>query len=365
MADQKFNILFLTFQGGIAGSTMSITYLAKGLAEKGHGVFIGIRKEMPIWDLVEHPQVTRIPMRIKGKLDFENWREIRDTVRAHNIHIINSQSSYDRYTSLFANWFYKLNTKVIHTRRQMPLSMGGFFQNWLYNKKTAGVVAVSSPVKDALVKIGIKENHVKVIPNGTPSEKYENLDENLISRLYQKYDIREGEFVIGCISRPKEQEQILEALKLIDTPVKMIFAGISAEERYTRHLKDFKVEHKVFFEGRIPAEEALHHYKIFTINILASTMEGLSQSLLESMALGTPVIATAFAGNLDLVRHGENGLLFENGDVDQLADHIKTLLKDKTLRNQLIAGGKTTALETFNIKNTIKNYEDYFLSLLS
>jgi glycosyltransferase involved in cell wall biosynthesis len=365
MSNQKLNILFLTYQGGMAGSTFSISFLAKGLADNGHKVFIGIREEMPIWDLTDYPGIERVPMRIKGKFDFKNWREIKEVVLKNKIHIINAQSSHDRYTSIFSNLFFGLNTKVVHTRRQMPMSIGGALQNWLYNSKTAGIVAVSNPVKAALVKLGIRDTHIKVIANGTPKEKYDNIDLSIVANLKKKFKIEEGDFVIGCISRPKEQEQILEALKLIDQPVKLIFAGISNEERYTRHIKDFPAKHEVFFEGNIDPREVLNYYKLFTIDILASTMEGLSQSLLEAMALGTPVIGTAFAGNLDLIQDGVNGLLFENGNVKQLAEKIEALRDNPVLRDKLIQNGKHTALETFSIEKTISNYEAYFLSLLS
>ncbi len=364
MSDQKLNILFLTYQGGMAGSTQSIVYLAKGLADRGHKIYAGLREEMPIWDMIDHPGIVRIPMRINGKFDFKNWKEIRDTARKYNIHIINAQSSHDRYTSIFANWRYRLNTKVVHTRRQMPLSMGGVLQRWLYNKKTAGIIAVSHPVKEALVKTGFDKDHIHVIPNGTPREKYERIDNARVDQLKEKYSISPNDFVLGCVSRPKEQEQILEALKLIDEPVKMIFAGIEAEERFTRHLAEFKADHKVYFEGKVSSEWILEYYKIFDATVLASTMEGLSQSLLESMALSTPVIATAFAGNLDLIEDGMNGLLFENRDPQQLADQIQKIRNNQSLRAALIEGGKTTALETFNIDNTILKYEEYFSSLI-
>ena len=364
MSNQKLNILFLTYQGGLAGSTFSISFLAKGLADKGHKVFIGIREEMPIWDLADYPGIERIPMRIKGKFDFKNWCEIKEVVLEHKIQIINPQSSHDRYTSIFANLFFGLNTKIVHTRRQMPLSMGGVLQNWLYNNKTAGIVAVSNPVKAALVKLGIRSSHVKVIANGTPKEKYDHIDQAFVEQLEKKYNIKKGDFVIGCVSRLKEQEQILKALKLIDQPVKMIFAGISSEERFERVIKDISVKHEVFFEGDIDPKQVLNYYKLFNVHILASTMEGLSQSLLEAMAMGTPVIATAYAGNLDLIEDGVNGLFFEDGNINELSQKIEQLRDNKAIRDRLIEAGQRTAFDTFSIEKTISNYEAYFLSLL-
>ncbi|OEK03514.1 hypothetical protein BFP97_19185 [Roseivirga sp. 4D4] len=361
---KKLSILFLTYQGGMAGSTYSITYLAKGLADRGHHVVVGLREEMPIWNLIEHPQITRIPMRINGKFDFKNWRQIRDVVKAHNIQLINAQSSHDRYTSIFANWRYNLGVQIVHTRRQMPLSMGGMFQRYLYNRKTAGIVAVSRQVKDALVKTGFDQHHIKVIHNGTPKSKYDHIDLETVEALKKKFDIKPDDFVLGCVSRMKNQVQIFQALVKIKEPIKAIFCGIEANEEINAIMDTFPIPHQIFFEGKVDSKSILNYYKVFNAKILASTMEGLSQSLLEAMALETPVIATAYAGNLDLIEDGENGLLFNDQDIDKIAENILKIKHDNELRNKLVINGKQTALETFNIENTISNYEQYFSDLI-
>lgn len=364
MTTEKLRILFLTYQGDMAGSTNSIAYLAKGLAERGHHVSIGIRKESLLWELLDNTRVNRVAMTFGGKFDVSNWKQIRDVVKAQNIQLINAQSSHDRYTSIFANWRYKLGVKIVHTRRQMPMSVGGPLQLYLYNKKTAGIVAVGGEVKKGLVKLGIKEDHIKVIHNGTPKEKYENLDYTYIDALRAKFDIAEDDFVVGCVSRLKNQEQIFEALKLIDRPVKAIFCGLKKEEPFVSHMAEFKANHQIYFEGDIPGDKVLNYFKIFDIKILASTMEGLSQSLLEAMALGVPVTATAFAGNLDLIKEGENGLLFKDGEIQKIASNIERLRDDKALRDSLREQGLITAFETYSIENTISNYQAYFAGLI-
>lgn len=354
----------MTHQGGMAGSTFSITYLAKGLADRGHEIYAGIRPNMSIYDLLEHPGITRIPMGIKSKLDLKNMREIRDVVRQYKIDIINAQSSYDRYTSVLSKKLFKLPVKIVHTRRQMPLSSSGFIQKIIYNKWTDSVVAVSHQVKRELIRIGIKESNITVIHNGTPKAKYEQVDHQYTEKLREKFGIQENDFVIGSISRPKKQIQILQALKLLEQPVTMIFCGIEASTEMQKIIAEYQLPHKVFFEGKVEEEKVLSYYGLFDCKVLASTMEGLSQSLLEAMAMGTPVIATASAGNLDLIDNEKNGLLFENGDIEGLAKIIDKVRTDRSLREQLINAGKTTALEKFEITNTISKYERYFNDML-
>lgn len=243
--------------------------------------------------------------------------------------------------------------------------MGGSLQRYLYNRKTEGIVAVSEQVKEGLVKLGFDAEHITVIHNGTPTSKYDHIDAAKVEALKAKFDIRPGEFVLGCVSRMKNQVQIFQALAKIEEPIKAVFCGIEVNEELKAIMETFPVPHQIFFEGNVETKEILNYYKIFDTKVLASTMEGLSQSLLEAMALETPVIATAYAGNLDLIKDGENGLLFTDQDIEKLAENILKSKHDDALRNKLIANGKRTALETFNIENTISNYEQYFSGLIS
>ena len=357
-------ILLLTHQGDIAGSTNSIAYLAKGLAAKGHEVFVGCREEALLTKLLANTLVQVLPMTFKSKVDRTNIRQIRDAVRQHRIQVINPQSGKDRYTAGFAKWFYDLKVINVHTRRQMPKSSAFFLINKFIVSTTDKIVAVSQPIKAALIRLGLPENHITVIHNGTPPEKYKLPDlPRQKERLQQQYTIGPDEVVVGCVSRRKQQDQLLKAVALLQTPVTVLLVGIEVDDALQEVIDSFTVQHRVIFTGLVPAEEVLYYYSLFTIKVLASDMEGLSQSLLEAMAMGVPVIGTALAGNLDLINHQKNGLLFQEHQYQELAQHISYLLGNEAAREKFIAAGKHTALHVFNIQNTVNNYEKFFEAL--
>lgn len=358
------NILIITHQGDIAGSTNSISYLAKGLAERGHHVVMACRKEALLNQLLAGSKVIIEHMTFKGKLDRENMRQIRDVVKKHQIELINAQSGKDRYTSLLANKFFKLGVKVIFTRRQVSKSVGGPV-SWFYQWGTDKIVAVSEGVKASLEKNGISSDHIKVIYNGTPPEKYEHIDEQYVAKLKEKFAIQPQEIVIGCVSRLKNQYQLIEALQLLTFPVKVIFVGIEKQPEFDQIISSYKQPHQLYFEGIVPGDKALEYYRLFTMKALPSTMEGLSQSLLEAMAMGVPVLATNAAGNPDLVKEDVNGLLFEDKNMEELAAKITKLAHDDALRNKLITAGNTTAYEDFSINRTIANYESFFEQIIA
>ncbi|MBL3658594.1 glycosyltransferase family 4 protein [Fulvivirga sediminis] len=356
------NILFLTYQGDIAGSTNSIIYLTQGLARKGHNIYVGCRKDSLIYNTLNQSKVHVIAMTFASKWDAENMRQIKDAVSKYSISIINAQSGKDRYTSILAKWKYQLPVKIVHTRRQVSKSLGGI-QSLFYMRGADKIVAVSEGIKKSLLEKGIAEHKIEVIYNGTPPEKYANIDLLQVERLKDKFGIKSVDFVIGCVARIKEQGQLLRALADLDFRAKVIFVGIEETPEFRKLIQKFDLKHDIFFEGMVGQDHILAYYKIFDVKVLPSRMEGLSQALLEAMYLKVPVIATSLAGNLDLIRDRENGLLFQDNNIGELSSSLMAVYHDTELSEQLKVEGYKTAQE-FSVNRTVLNFEDLFNNLL-
>jgi L-malate glycosyltransferase len=358
------NILILTYQGSIAGSTYSITYLAKGLAARGHRVYVGCPQGLLLWELLQNTSVHLIPMVFRSKVDWSNICHIRDVIRKYNIDIVNAQASKDRYTSVFAKYLFRLAVKLVHTRRQVAASIGGPFQQIIYYRGTDKIIAVSDGVKASLISKGLPGHHIEVIYNGTPREKYSNISQEKTELLRKKYGLNNEDFVIGCVSRKKRQEQILQALSYVPFPTKTIFVGIGEQMKYGPFIEKLKPLHEVIFIGPLAPDQVLDYYGLFNLKILPSITEGLSQAILEGMALGVPVIATHASGNPEIIKHGENGYTFNDGDIRGLAELIKKVKDDNTNIQRIVDAAKKTALEDFSIEKTISRHEGLFQSLL-
>lgn len=359
---KPLRILITTFQGDIAGSTMSISYLARGLSENGHQVTFVCKAESLYANLLNDSNVKIEHLPFKSKWDIKSMRAIRDIVLRDKIEIINAQASYDRYLTIFARWLYKLPVKVVHTRRQMPLSVGGL-QSWFYTKGTDQIIAVGEGVKEALVKKGTPENHVTVIYNGTPHEKYKHINDDQVSALIEKYKLKGNTRVIGCISRLKKHDQVVKALALIDEPITAFFLGFTAEQLGLEIVREAEKKHTLHFLGLVDPSELLAYYKLFNIYILPSTTEGLSQAVLEAMYMGVPVLATRALWNRGMIDEMENGVLFEDENIKDLANKIDTTLNDKNLLAKLSKASIQTAHEKFTIERTIENYIRFFNQL--
>ena len=363
----RLNILFLNQAGHIAGSTLSILYLARGLAALNHKIYVGCRPFSVQSMLLSDSDVKVVHFSIRHALDPSALRIIRDTVEKESIDVVNAQSSLDRNGSIYSRFLYRWPAVLVHTRRQMPASAGGKLQSWFYTRGTDAVIAVCNEVKNALVKKGIPDAHIRVIYNGTPVEKYEHVDPVRIAELRKRYGINPDTRVIGCVARPHKQEthrQLLEALKVVGIPSTLLFVGTQMRREYTELIESISRRHRVHFCGLVPPHDALNHFGLFDLFVLPSVSEGISQSILEAMAMGVPVIVAGAGGNIDLVRDGENGILVENNDILGLAEKIQRVLSDPDRFRRMCVRAKQTALETFSIEKTIREYERCFHSLV-
>jgi glycosyltransferase involved in cell wall biosynthesis len=117
----------------------------------------------------------------------------------------------------------------------------------------------------------------------------------------------------------------------------------------------------VIFPGEWPGSR--EPYAASDIGILASHTEGFSNSLIEGMAAGLPMIATRVGGNIDALDDGENGFLVERGSSDDLANAILTLAEMPDLRQRMGLAGREKVLQRFSLEACIGRYERLWRSL--
>jgi len=356
------NIMLLTYEGGMAGSTNSISYLAKGLSNRGHHVFVVCKENTLLAELLKNTKVNIIYLPLKGRLDWFSIKSIAQLTRKEGIQILNAQSSYDRYLVIFAKLFFRLKAKVIHTRRQEPASVGGF-QTYFYQWFTDKIVVISDELKKSFIKIGFSPSHLHVIYNGIPKERFLQFDELEVKRLKEQHGFGETDIVIGCISRKKKQDQLIKALPLLNENYKILLAGVDLNE-YQDLTQSLGVKQEIIYAGKIDPSQILNYYRLLTVNTLCSTTDGFGLTLVESMAMKVPVVATRAGGIINVISDGEDGLLFGDNQIEELANKIKEAAENKVLRQTLIEGGKKKAFETFSMENTITNYEYLFTELI-
>jgi glycosyltransferase involved in cell wall biosynthesis len=97
--------------------------------------------------------------------------------------------------------------------------------------------------------------------------------------------------------------------------------------------------------------------------VLPSRSEGMSNTLLEAMAAGLPIVASRVGGNPEIIEDECSGLLFRAGDVSQLIARLKALVQNPALRQKLGRAARKRAESKFSLERMIDSYQDLYLSV--
>ena len=143
----------------------------------------------------------------------------------------------------------------------------------------------------------------------------------------------------GRVDARKGVLDLVDALDLLDRPVRLLVSGIGPELDVLRQRVAGRGDVELL--GYVHHDDAPDVYRRGDVFVSPTYTEGFSNTVLEAMASGLPVVSTDTTGVKDAVRHLDNGLLHEPGDVRGLAEQLTRVLDDDVLRGR-VAG---TALE--------------------
>jgi len=99
--------------------------------------------------------------------------------------------------------------------------------------------------------------------------------------------------------------------------------------------------------------------------VLPSVREGMSNTLLEAMACGLPVLATCTGGNPEVLQEGRTGWFFRPGDAQALALALENLVTNMELRLQFGEAGRLRVVEQFDLSRMVEQYRNLYLELAS
>lgn len=143
-----------------------------------------------------------------------------------------------------------------------------------------------------------------------------------------------------------------------DNPVKGVKYLIDGFSKIKKDFPDFRLVlvGEGLPEGKLSLEDVRKKMRNCYCLVVPSVSEGLPRVILEAMALRKPVIASNVGGIPDLIKDGQNGFLFEVGNVEQLAEKLRILLQNKDLAVKMGERGRELVYDKFSNKKYIENY---------
>jgi teichuronic acid biosynthesis glycosyltransferase TuaC len=181
-------------------------------------------------------------------------------------------------------------------------------------RHAAAVISVSKAMAEIAVELGADSSRVHVIPNGVDADRFNIVPQaEARRRLGLPRDVRLL-VSVASLNHEKGHEDVIEALTRLPLQVRLAIIGSSVDGgAYMLKLKRLAaacgLSERLIFAGQQSPETVANYFNAADVSVLASHREGCPNVVLESLACGTPIVATAVGAVPDLVEQGKNGLI--------------------------------------------------------
>jgi glycosyltransferase involved in cell wall biosynthesis len=367
----KISYVLDSFGGG--GKERRCLQLIQGLNNEGYNDIqvIIINNEVDYQDLYDTNIELHIIDRKNKKLNFlKTYHTLNQLLIKFNPDIVQVWGVFSAFftnpTRIFKRFKYigsyvaDCNSPYFFSVSKLTVSLNIILSNYIIGNSKAGIIAYGIPLKKA-----------KVIYNGFNESRYTKDGLTKID-IKDNLNIKSKNIVsmIGRVDNNKDQRTFIDAAKNIlkfrrDITFLVIGKGENLEMLKNMINKE-ESKHIHFLGFRTDVEDLI---KISDITVLCTNplvhKEGVSNSILESLAFGVPVIATNDGGTPEIIEHGINGFLINAFDSEDLKNKINEILNDENLSYSLSKNAVRIVKEKFTLTTMTNNYIELYKKCLN
>ena len=364
------NILQISSASSFGGGERYVADLTNALAARGHNLFAAVRPRSPLTRHLQIPpeQIVTVPLR--NALDVPSAYALERFVRRQRIDVVHAHMARD-YT--LASYAARRNrpTKFVATRHVL------FQLNRLHRHTLARatrVIAVSAAVAKELRAQGIlKESQITLVHNGIDVERFNRVAVGFDrAQFLRSMGLPADCLLVGSVGELRTLKRHDDFIRAAATIVSkfpethFVLAGLdtsaSAEVRkdLERLVAELGLQDCFYFLGWLDEAEKL----LCALDVFVSTSEteSFGLAIVEAMAAGTAVVATATEGAQEVIDDRKTGLLAPIGDVPRIAEGVCSLLADADWRRKIGARAKEAANAQFSLKRMVDAIEKIYQS---
>lgn len=297
-------------------------------------------------------------------------KRLRDIIISENIDIIHTRN-YKPYMFGYLSSMWLRGVSVIHSEhgKDYPFGRVKMFIQKLFSYHTDLIIALSNDIKMNMIRyIGIDSERIKVIINGVDTKKFS--PGVCKANLRDEFKLDESDIVIGAIGRLVKVKNIPELLRAVgnayagNNKIRLIVVGDGPErDEFQKIITRDNMESYVQLAGsRNDINDMLRLFDIYT---LTSSNEGISNTLLEAMASGLPVVVSNVGGNKEIVESDAVGCKYESGDHESLTRILLELASDDSAREKLGRNARNHIVINYSLDVMIKKYSDVYTNVAS
>ncbi len=356
------NILHLEASEGWGGQEIRILVESKGMRERGHNIFFAVSKKGKIKQKLMDNDFSSFNLNFKRRFWGFSFFKLIKLIWQNDIDIINTHSSKDAWLGGIVGRV--LNIPIIRTRHLSTNIKKGANLKILYKILANYIVTTCENTKLELIKY-LGKYRCQSIPTGVKKIKVSSEE---INDFKISINLKKNDFVIGtaCILRSwKGIEDMLQAaflLKNIEN-IKFVIIGDGNLNKYKRLAERLNIQNKVVFTGFLTNPfPAMASLDIFLL--LSTKHEGVSQATLQAAMLKKPLITTSIGGLWEVCIDNLTGLQVPVNQPKKIAEAIKKLQKDPSLRKKMGEEAYKLVYKYFNYDDMIVSMENIYKKLV-
>jgi len=294
------------------------------------------------------------------------------TIAKVNPHVVHSRN-WGAVEAIPAGWCLR-SCGLIHSEHGIDVGTGHlkFRRKWLRRfaySLADRVLSVSYQLREFLAReTGFPADKIDVMHNGVDTERF-RIQPLAGARERQRLGIPLDTFCVGAVGRLEPEKDLMTLFRAaMQFPAewknwRILIAGDGSESKVLREFVNCRPElrNSIVFLGEV--QNVPEILKALDIYVLPSITEGISNSLLEAMASGLPVVASATGGNPEVVVDNESGLLFPVGDSGSLASKLLLLREQGDRRTRLGRQALQRIQEHFSMDAMVSRYERLYYSV--
>lgn len=191
------------------------------------------------------------------------------------------------------------------------------------------VIAQGRFLKEVILELGVAEQRIHTIHNG--------VDLNLFAAGTPYPHPHPYVLGMGKLMRHKGFDVLVRAYARLPTGAPdLLLAGVGAEEPQLKNLvQELGIAQRVTFVGFVDGQTKINLFRSAQCFVCPSRREPFANVILEALAAGVPVLASAVGGNVEQIQHGVQGFLFPSDDVEALAQALQQFLENNALQARM------------------------------
>jgi glycosyltransferase involved in cell wall biosynthesis len=368
-------VFFLLDSFLLGGTETQAVELARRLDPLRYHVTVGcLRNEGPLREPLSGSSVCVVPVDIGAGIDSPSGivavLRLARLLRRERFEILHA---HDLWSNLVGMTAAALARVPVRLTSQRDLSHGAWYGTYrrhflrFVQSRSSAVIVNADAIRDRLVNEGgIPPEKVRIIHNGVDLNRFQQ-NPGKRELLFPNSSDRMLIVLVGNMNSDVKGHSYLiaaagEIVKTFPNTHFVLVGDGPKRQTYETQVEALGLKANFFFMGR--RADVPQILACCDIAVLPSLAEGLPNAVLEYLAAGLPVVASALGGNLEVVQDGLTGLLVPSQDSAALTSALTRLLSEEKLRQRIGAAGRRHVAQNFSFERLVSEVDNLYTTLL-